>query len=322
MQTALAALLHGIIDDAALFPPAKLDLDPAIRAFAAHRHGPMANCVARFICPAARLADLGPYRASVLAQGPAFHFSVLATAPAQREEVKNQVAVDVARLRAFVEQHAGRVHVDAIEIRLPDDLVESASESDIASTTAWVAETFSEALPDGPNLAVEAGLARSWPERTRLVARALAAATHSSGVGCGFKLRTGGLVADAFPTCQRIAHTLASCLEAGVTFKATAGLHHPVRRDAPELGATMHGFFNVFGAGVLIHAGSLDAAAAEAMLEDRDPASFVFTNDAFAWHGHSVGIAAIERARRELVTSFGSCSVDEPREDLQALGLL
>lgn len=322
MQTALAALLHGIIDDAALFPPAKLDLDPAIRAFAAHRRGPMANFVARFICPAARLADLGPYRASVLAQGPAFHFSVLATAPADRDDLKNQVAVDIARLRAFVEQHAGRVHVDAIEIRLPDDIAESGSESEIASTTAWIAESFGEAIPDDPNVAVESGLARSWPERTRLVARALATATQSSGVGCGFKLRTGGLVAEAFPTTQRVGHTLASCLDAGVTFKATAGLHHPVRRDAPEIGATMHGFFNVFGAGVLMHAGLLDADAVEELLQDRDPASFAFTSDAFAWRDHRVGIAAIERARREFVTSFGSCSVDEPREDLQALGLL
>jgi len=57
------------------------------------------------------------------------------------------------------------------------------------------------------------------------------------------------------------------------------------------------------------------------MLEDEDPQSFVFDGDTFSWRDWKISAESIQ-SRRELVTSFGSCSFDEPREDLRALGLL
>ncbi len=50
--------------------------------------------------------------------------------------------------------------------------------------------------------------------------------------GCA-KLRTGGVVEEAFPAVEQIAGFIARCAELGVPFKATAGLHHPLRCIRP-----------------------------------------------------------------------------------------
>jgi len=57
------------------------------------------------------------------------------------------------------------------------------------------------------------------------------------------------------------------------------------------------------------------------MLEDEDPRSLSFTDDFFTWRDWQIGIERLE-LRRKLVRSFGSCSFDEPRDDLRGLGFL
>jgi hypothetical protein len=57
------------------------------------------------------------------------------------------------------------------------------------------------------------------------------------------------------------------------------------------------------------------------MLEDENATSFLFSDDSFAWREWKIATDRI-KTRRELVISFGSCSFDEPREDLRALRLL
>ena len=109
---------------------------------------------------------------------------------------------------------------------------------------------------------------------------------------------------------------------AGVPIKFTAGLHHPLRHFDPGMQVPVHGFVNVFTAGILAHARRLGAEQLQAILEDEEASHFVFTDEAFRWKDLSVPVDAIARARRDRVVSFGSCSFDEPREDLRALGLL
>jgi hypothetical protein len=104
--------------------------------------------------------------------------------------------------------------------------------------------------------------------------------------------------------------------------KFTAGLHHPIRHHDASLGAMMHGFLNVFVAGVLATARGLDAADVRDIIEEEDAGSFVFTDDGLRWRNHRASVEEIEFARRSAVMSFGSCSFDEPRDDLRALGLL
>jgi hypothetical protein len=106
-----------------------------------------------------------------------------------------------------------------------------------------------------------------------------------------------------------------------VPIKFTAGLHHPVRLFHDSVQTKMHGFLNVLGAGVLALEHDWTSKEIAQMIDDEDAGSFSFTEDFFAWRDWRISTEAIA-ARRELVTSFGSCSFDEPREDLRALKLL
>jgi hypothetical protein len=83
----------------------------------------------------------------------------------------------------------------------------------------------------------------------------------------------------------------------------------------------MHGFLNVLGAAVLAAEHKWDEQQTSRMLEDEDKDSFCFDDEFFAWRKWRIDVKRLE-ARRRFVTSFGSCSFDEPREDLRALGFL
>jgi len=137
----------------------------------------------------------------------------------------------------------------------------------------------------------------------------------------GYKLRTGGVTADAFPTSAQIAHALVTAATHQLPIKFTAGLHHPIRQFRDEVKTKMHGFLNVLGAAVLAAEHQWDADQALTMLEDEDPRSFSFTDDFFAWRDWKIDTERLQY-RRKFVKSFGSCSFDEPRDDLRSLGFL
>jgi hypothetical protein len=139
--------------------------------------------------------------------------------------------------------------------------------------------------------------------------------------GLRAKIRTGGITEDAFPTAQNVAAFLRACAREGVAFKATAGLHHPLRCVKPltyEPNAavgTMHGFVNVFLAAAMV-------GDAEAILLETDPGAFSFDDDGARWRDRRVTTDALATMRRDFATSFGSCSFEEPISDLRELGWL
>ena len=137
----------------------------------------------------------------------------------------------------------------------------------------------------------------------------------------GYKLRTGGVTADAFPTSAQIAKALVLPATHQVPIKFTAGLHHPMRQYREEVQTKMHGFLNMLGAAVLAAEHRWDERQTSLMLEDEKSDSFSFDDDLFAWREWKIDIRRLKE-RRRFVTSFGSCSFDEPREDLRALNLL
>ena len=53
-------------------------------------------------------------------------------------------------------------------------------------------------------------------------------------------------------------------------------------------------------------------------LSDTDPTHFTLSDAGFAWQGYHATPTEIAHARA-FATSFGSCSFDEPREDLAGL---
>jgi hypothetical protein len=140
------------------------------------------------------------------------------------------------------------------------------------------------------------------------------------------KVRTGGLTPDAIPSTESLVDFLCYTSQHRIPFKATAGLHHPMRSLRPLTYATdspravMHGFLNVFVAAAFAWFGEDDML--ENILAEEDPRAFTFAGDVLHWDTYGLWTAQIEEARREYAHSFGSCSFEEPIADLRELGLL
>ncbi|HEY9731353.1 MAG TPA: hypothetical protein V6C89_05540 [Drouetiella sp.] len=142
--------------------------------------------------------------------------------------------------------------------------------------------------------------------------------------GCFAKIRTGGIKPEAIPSPASVARFIADCAERKLAFKATAGLHHPIRamhpltyeHDAPR--AVMHGFINVLLASCFAWHGERDL---ESIIAEIDPANFSFSDTA-SWRDKVLTVEQIHEARTHFIHSVGSCSFDEPVEDLKKLGLL
>ena len=154
-----------------------------------------------------------------------------------------------------------------------------------------------------------------------------AAIRDAAAGGARVKMRTGGVTVDAFPPASQVARFLHACHIAGARFKATAGLHHPVRclrtltyePDSPS--GLMHGFLNLFLAAALVRLGQ-PLEETVALLEEQAPAAFEFDEAGARWRGHRLSVDDLRIARAEFADSFGSCSFEEPIEDLRGLGLL
>jgi hypothetical protein len=138
------------------------------------------------------------------------------------------------------------------------------------------------------------------------------------------KIRTGGLTAEAIPAAEDLAGFLCLASERRLAFKATAGLHHPVRSDRPLTYApdaprgVMHGFVNVFLAAAFAWH-EADRATLVKILNETDAGAFQFRNDEARWRDRSLATEQIVEARREFAHSFGSCSFEEPIADLREL---
>lgn len=292
MNEALVQLLDGVVDYAGLFPPASLPMEEAVRNYAAYRCGERRAMLARFVVPAARLGEFATALASTARgksdSGP-WPLSVLAS------------AADASAVKAFDAVHGARARVDTIESRASDE-----------ETIAALAAAF-------PIRAVYVELdVRQDPEP-------LVAALRRHRLRA--KIRTGGVTPEAMPAPRELLRFLVACAKHSVPFKATAGLHHPLRGeypltyddDAPT--GTMYGHLNVLLAALLLRAGHAPDAVAP-LLEEREASAIRAENDRIEWRGLSLHASEIAEMRGTFVGAFGSCSFEEPVCELAELSLL
>jgi hypothetical protein len=143
-------------------------------------------------------------------------------------------------------------------------------------------------------------------------------------VGARAKIRTGGVTPEAFPPGEEIKDFIVACRREIVLFKATAGLHHPIRGtyrltyepDGPS--GKMYGFLNVFMAATLVFAGEPEDTAL-AVLQEEDPLAFSFSDDSIVWREKRVEAEQIRVCRTDFAISFGSCSFREPVDAMESL---
>ncbi|MCA9728160.1 MAG: hypothetical protein KC729_10785 [Candidatus Eisenbacteria bacterium] len=318
MKEAARTLLEGIVDYAGLFPPAELELAPALENYLAYRRGSASWMLGRFVCPVGRLDALGRALQGETSAQPV-RVSAIPRPLGSMEDLGTQFHSDLIQMHGLYERTMGRAVVECVELRLPA-MAGSSLESARAAVDAialQVVETGTHAEGTGRpllELYVELALGSALGDAIGFVVEALAGRP-----GMGFKLRCGGLTPDSVPDSSVVVHALTACRDHGVPFKATAGLHHPIRHRDSSMEVLMHGFLNVFGGGLLAHEAHLDSVLLHEMIEGQDAADFEIDDAGFHWRGHTVSPSRI-RTMRRWVTSFGSCSFDEPVEDLRALG--
>ncbi len=291
----LQILLRQSIDYAGLFPPAGLDMPAAVANYGVYRTGADGWALGRFILSAARLDEFAAALSGIAAihsPGGAWRLAALAGP---------DLAGDLELIARF---NAGTsdASTDTVELK--------------AGTAAAIHDSMHR-MPRHLQAYFEIPVDRD--------PAALIGAISESGARA--KVRTGGITRDAFPEPQDLIRFMATCIRARVPFKATAGLHHPVRADyrltyeADSEWGVMFGFLNLFLAAAFLRAG-MDERTAMQVLEERAPRAFQVEDDAVSWRQHRLSPEELRSAREEVIISFGSCSFTEPLTELKNLSLL
>ncbi|MBV8061398.1 MAG: hypothetical protein JO126_00530 [Alphaproteobacteria bacterium] len=284
----LHALLANTVDYAGLYPPASLDLPTTVGNFLTYASGAHHALLGKLIIPANKLGDF----AHCTQNYPFPH--------AEHRELS--VLVNDDDLEAALTWRHKTYKITALEAK--------------ASTPADI-DRLAARLPAARNCFVEIPLGPQMPDLLRSLAKS----------GLHPKVRTGGETPDKFPSPTDLAAFIEGCANTKIMFKATAGLHHPIRAiyrltyapDSPK--GTMHGFLNVFMAAIFALRGWNTGQLAGLLIEE-DAASFHFDADFVSWRGYEASLEDVRAARQTLLASFGSCSFMEPIRDLHALHLI
>ena len=131
-----------------------------------------------------------------------------------------------------------------------------------------------------------------------------------SGSIAGAKVRTGGVTPDLYPSSNQLARFIHSCAVAGQAFKATAGMHHPCQHKNETVGVLEYGFLSVLQATAAASIHNATVGEVENILNGSEPNLSAFKE------------SQLEQIRAELFNSLGTCSFEEPRNDLRKMGLL
>jgi hypothetical protein len=299
----LRALLAHSIDYAGMFPPCSLALEPALKNQTEYVRSPDAWMLGAFVLSTEQFDATKQLLSQFDAQHP-MRVAALGPKTASPDAFLEALDDADAAIRSLSRHNVDLISISHLEMFLPHDIdVASLKEG---SSILGDLPVFWEASPD---------------RAEQTIALLAEFNSDADSASFGYKLRTGGVTADAFPTSMQIARALVTPATHQLPIKFTAGLHHPLRQYRDEVQTKMHGFLNVLGAAVLAAEHRWDTNQTAIMLDDENVDSFSFTDDFFAWREWRIDTKRLQY-RRRFVVSFGSCSFDEPRDDLRALNLL
>jgi hypothetical protein len=291
MNSTIRALLGGLIDYAGLFPPATLEMTQAVRNYASYLQGGIAWMLGRFVLPLGRLKEFEEAAEGYLPKGGA--------EGSERAWRLSVLGNDLEKITGFNYRSAQRAVIDTVEIK-------AVSVEDIQNSM--------KSIPESITVYFEIPTASDPTDLIKAIAEE----------GARAKARTGGVTEDAFPSSFNLSRFIKVCADEDVPFKATAGLHHPLRSVnkltyEPDSGTIlMHGFLNVFlAAGFAQNGMEIDQLIG--LLEERSPDAFQFKGGSVHWRGQMLVKSQIRNARSLFAIAFGSCSFEEPVEDLKNL---
>jgi hypothetical protein len=296
---ARTAAFAALIDYAGLFPPASQSMSGAVDSYRAVRSSSTAWVAGRFLCRASQLSELAAVATTTFTRGEKpWEISVVFDLPPGESAAH---AVD------FQAEMDPAMTVKAAEARLTDPTV--------GATDSLLTAMLSVAPRVVPFIEVDRS--GSIAAQVGLIADALDSRRRVGGA----KLRCGGVTVDLFPTSGDVAEFIMACLDQRLPFKATAGLHRPIRHFDEDLGVERHGFVNILMAAALAEAGA-DIKTVESVVADTNPDGFSLSATFASWRGHEIPGSALRRMRRTGFVAYGSCDLQEPTEALERLGFL
>lgn len=285
LPRSLVTLLGHAIDYAGLFPPAALSLDDAVRNYAAYKASPDQWALGRLIVPATRLTELRAAIANRRIAPAGWRLSAtLGPDLAAEGRLVSEANRDLAG--------SGMV-IDAVEAKVSDVSAVATLARSVEPPVVWYAEVGFGAAPDAVLDAI-------------------------AGLGGFAKIRMGGVTPELFPNPDSVAGLLAGVLARGLAFKATAGLHHPLRGRYPLTyqpdsdSAPMFGYLNLILATMLTQVGRPAAEVSEGLVESAG-SELAAGEGELRWRHHR--LMGFDQCRRAF-HGFGSCSFREPLDEL------
>ena len=294
--------MSSVLDFAGLYPPALLEPKSAIERFAQLNNSPRDWMLGRLVWPDAKLEELStlavglaPEAVAPTTEGAWAISCVLA--PVGTPEFEQ----DLERVQDFNELHEqegqAAMRIDSIEMRGND---------------APSIELGLSQLPDDLFPYFELSLDTD--------PRGLIAALV--GEEAGAKFRTGGTTPQAHPAAENLARAMHACAAAGVPFKATAGMHRALCHFNPAAGAKQFGFLNLLIGAAMIYGRKFDVEGLTQFLIIDSLEDIDFSEKALSWNGVRVSTEEIMESRSRFCHSYGSCSFEEPWDDLVAMELI
>ncbi|WP_250122170.1 hypothetical protein [Chroococcidiopsis sp. CCMEE 29] len=289
MIASVKTLLSSVVDYAGLFPPAKLSMREAMAKYAQDKTSNYSWMLGRFVLPESRLNEFE----ELLPQFPLKQWSLSII-------LSKELTSEIERVRSL---NNSKIAIAALEF---------------PPLSPTQIERVFPLLPAGVDLFFEISLHGNLEFHLDVLRR----------TGASAKVRTGGITTDAFPRMNQLCQYIFSFAEAQVPFKATAGLHHllpgnhRLTSEPNSPSALMQGFLNVAILAALVYWQKLTPEDALAVLKESSIEGFQFKADSIGWRDRQLSIAEIEEARQQFFRSFGSCSFQEPIDDLKELKLL
>ncbi|MFP7299022.1 hypothetical protein [Neobacillus niacini] len=308
-RPSLKAFLSNLVDYAGLFPPANLSINDAIKNYSDYVNSDDSWMLGPFIQPVTKLNELVKFRQLFTDKSPLL-LSVVGRKSESNRECSLQLKEDIEQIRLYNETFSNWAKIDTYELPLPA----------VVPTQYLLNELFdvTESIELKVFCEVNILSQTDWEEYLLKSLDSIAKFNLEHTSQLGVKLRTGGIKAEMIPSIDRIAFAISACRDRHLPIKFTAGLHHPVRMFRNEVEAKMHGFLNVFLAGMLAYQHNLDQAKVKEILSEEDHNQFTIEDEYLAWKQYRISSEEIAIYRKYLC-SFGSCSFDEPKDELLEL---
>jgi hypothetical protein len=323
-------IMKGIIDYAGIFPPAHLPFDLAFNKYIDYLESEDNWMLSKFVCPFNKLGELVRLLSdnNIFNEDKKLNIAVLGALSFNSEQFDITIKKDLRDLMKFQSLLANRVNICSYEVKIPNQYMDFRDTSDLLDTLNITNELFRNKISNEIQLFFEPDLQKdNWEDILDSLIPCLSVCNqyyleNDDFPKIGFKLRTGGVTSNDFPTSEKVTGAIKRCIDNNVPFKATAGLHHPLRNYDETAKAFAHGFLNVFGAGIFYYYHMFEESFITDIIEEENMNNFKFDDENFYWKKFKVSYDEIAFVRYTFMLSFGSCSFDEPRNDLRKLNLL